>query len=255
VTSANYLAVKKAVPWFLNLQVGALGRATSMPKGYVNTIPGVKEMDKNVSSHNSIEQVGGSLFGGPGAERTHQQLQPKAKGSSRHAHVGSGQVQMRNLGEHKTAASVVDEYVDILKPLEAKGNAWRKYKLGSQAWYDRVHIYRYIDLKMGEQGGTKQSASAALQILADTTGKQGNSNAPNWKEIGKKLRDTDPREVGLRQLKKRRAAENKKKKQEKKQATELGAADDHITHLAPDNSIVPDEDVGPLTRAATEGYN
>ena len=57
VTSASYLAVKKAVPWFLNLQIAALGRATSMPKGYVNTIPGVKEMDKNLSSHNSIRAL------------------------------------------------------------------------------------------------------------------------------------------------------------------------------------------------------
>jgi len=186
--------------------------------------------------------AGSSLLGGPCAEAT---CQPQPKGSSRHSHVGSGQTQMKNLGEHLTAVSLVDEYVDILKPLEDKGKKWRSYQLGSQAWYDRAHLYRLIDRKMGEEGGTKQTASAALDALAGTAGKQGKSKAPNWKKVGKALRDSDPHEVGLKELKKRKAAENKTKKNEKKQTTELAGADDHITHLARDNSIVPDGGASP----------
>jgi hypothetical protein len=49
----NYSAVKKAVPWLLKKQVTVLGRATRMPKGYINTIAGVKELDKQVNSYKS----------------------------------------------------------------------------------------------------------------------------------------------------------------------------------------------------------
>jgi hypothetical protein len=57
-TPSNYKAVKKAIPWLLNKQVTAMGHSTVMPRGYVNTIAGVKELDENITgmtSHRAME--------------------------------------------------------------------------------------------------------------------------------------------------------------------------------------------------------
>jgi hypothetical protein len=136
--------------------------------------------------------------------------QASLKGRSRHSHVGPGHAQMMNLGEHETATSLVREYIDTIKPLEAAGNTWRRYPLASQAWYERVPIYRFIDRLMSEPpGGTREVASIGLQALAESAGKRGTSKAPNWKKVSKTLRESNPDELLIQQEKKRAAQENK----------------------------------------------
>ena len=76
------------------------------------------------------------------------------------------------------------------------GNSHAAVGGARDAWCKLGLLARFLERK--EADGDKQSAVDQLQALADNAGKQGDSDAPNWKKVLSELRK-DPAELKRKQ--------------------------------------------------------
>ena len=68
-----------------------------------------------------------------------------------------------------------------------------------------------LTLAREEEKGDKEQAIAALQRLADSAGKKGNSKSPDWKEVLRRLRNTDEEKKRKTEIEEERKSKKAKK--------------------------------------------
>ena len=93
--------------------------------------------------------------------------------------------------------------------LESEGKKWRRYKGGKDAWAKTALLGRFLARE--EEKGDKEQAIAALQRLADSAGKKGNSKSPDWKEVLRRLRNTDEEKKRKTEIEEERESKKAKK--------------------------------------------
>ena len=135
-------------------------------------------------------------------EEPPKKKEKKGQRRSNNVETARGQVHIKEMSSFKNASDVYEAYFvginggESYEQLEKKGKAWRKYKGARDAWCKLGLLARFLERK--EADGDKQSAVDQLQALADNAGKQGDSDAPNWKKVLSELRK-DPAELKRKQ--------------------------------------------------------
>ena len=80
---------------------------------------------------------------------------------------------------------------------------------GKDAWAKTALLGRFLARE--EEKGDKEQAIAALQRLADSAGKKGNSKSPDWKEVLRRLRNTDEEKKRKTEIEEERESKKAKK--------------------------------------------
>ena len=134
---------------------------------------------------------------------------------SNNVDTSTGQVHIKELASYADASAVYGAYFEGInggpsyQQLESEGKKWRRYKGGKDAWAKTALLGRFLARE--EEKGDKEQAIAALQRLADSAGKKGNSKSPDWKEVLRRLRNTDEEKKRKTEIEEERESKKAKK--------------------------------------------